>query len=1107
MLTMRKLFLLVLLACVALTAQAQYIQGSLNGGPPAPGPKYRSNLNTLERTVNLAGATILTDTFGNQRFALFVHIEDSCITYTPTPTGNTNNLSAFVERCGTDSLWYIDWTGASVFIGDRSGGAEASCDQDWLTISTDTCPTSIDDSIYHQKYASVGARYVWPGATFLVNDSTSSNGVLMVIQGDRSAKLAFYDLLNERWTMLYSNNTDLSVYVPQDGAFNVSTVSGTPDAPVADVTHFQVFTLDSTIAMNQYPNTRRDTQAVANFLYTDDMGIVRSQSVDSFPLAGRGGIYSGSGLIPDSTSAEVSFGGLFQIAYPSGVFDPAIRVTDNPPTTSRQVDINSTNATIQVYPNNVTIEAQDGVNMVSNDGTELEGTFFLSPYSVGISLDSTAPATGWSRLYATGGFAEMQAADGGTGGVATVRTYNTSGAGVPNVLASVDYTGATYPINRVLIDTNGVKIQTRGSAGTTGQVLRNVNGYAIWQDSSASASVNIYNSNGTISTNRTVTLGDTLLFDAASSAGSLQYNSLTGNNLEIDDTQFQVGDITNAADGIGLKVDAANVTMGDVFDLGNTYVASGTGGNYIRTDASNLQQTLSNTLWTINDGYFFFQDQRTTKPGVEYSLATLGADFTDSTLVHRRYVADMISDSLATIPGGGDVLQGGNSFGASMVIGTNDNNTFSIETNGVTRSTVSTGASTGGAWDETDVTSNTNSVETMYTSTVNSSGTAATGLGLRHVYALESSTTNGQTAAAADVVWSDATNATRTGDFVFSTVASGAALAELFRMGGTSYALTATASVSNTNTVSDRFTIRTNSSGTAAANFGGGILFQGESTTTDNQDMARISSYWTTATHASREAAISFQVGDSGGALAETVKIDRVNSSSGALTIGTSLPVTITPTSFTIAQSYTIGNAAQVLNLGGSTGSINIQTGASGVITINPSGTTQSANRVVFGGTNATVTSGTKYFSQWTSGFTPTSGTADFKTIALENTINQTGGANGNTWGIQVNPTLTAVGGTYYSVDISANSTSAKGVYQSGANTTNNFVGGTMFGSTSAPSAVAAIEVSSTTKGILFPRMTTTQRDAITAVAGLAIFNTTTSKLEVYDGAAWQQCF
>jgi len=1096
---MRKLFLLVLFACVALTAQAQYIQGSLNGGPPAPGPKYRSNLNTLERTVNLAGATILTDTFGNQRFALYVHIEDTCINYTPLPTGNTNNLSAFVERCGTDSLWYIDWTGASVFIGDRSGGAAASCDQDWLTISTDTCPTSIYDSIYHQKYASVGARYVWPGATFLVNDSTSSNGVLMVIQGERSAKLAFYDLLNERWTMLYSNNTDLSVYVPQDGTFNVSTVSGTPDAPVADVPHFQVFTLDSTIAMNQYPNTRRDTQAVANFLYTDDMGIVRSQSVDSFPLAGRGGIYGGSGLIPDSTSAEVSFGGFFQIAYPSGVFDPAIRVTDNPPTTSRQVDINSTNATIQVYPNNVTIEAQDGVNMVSNDGTELEGTFFLSPYSVGISLDSTAPATGWSRLYATGGFAEMQAADGGTGGVATLRTYNTSGAGVPNVLASVDYTGATYPINRVLIDTNGVKIQTRGSAGTTGQVLRNVNGYAVWQDSSASASVNIYNSNGTISTNRTVTLGDTLLFDAASSAGSLQYNSLTGNNLEMDDTQFQVGDITNASDGIGLKVDAANVTMGDVFDLGNTYVASGTGGNYVRTDASNLQQTLSNTLWTINDGYFFFQDLRTTKPGVEYSLATLGADFTDSTLVHRRYVADMISDSLATIPGGGDVLQGGNSFGASMVIGTNDNNLLLLRTNGVSRASLSSGASTGGAWSLINTSANTNTPENMFNITSNSSGTAATGFGLRHTYELETSTTNAQDAGAMDIVWSDATNATRTGDFVFSTVASGAALAELFRMGGTSYALTATASVSNTNTVADRFTIRTNSSGTAAASFGGGILFQGESTTTDNQDMARISSYWTTATHASREAAFSIELGDSGGALAECFKFDRV-SASGRLSIGNTSPLIINNTSITTASNpLAISSTSSSLDL--------FSTTSSGVNLYNSHNTATSTASIIIGNAlSFTQTSGTRNYLNVNYSFAPTSGTAVNNALVFSGTLNQTGGANGIIRDIYLNRTVTAVS-DYRGIEIAYSNSSAKGVYQSGANTTNNFVGGTMFGSTSAPSAVAAIEVSSTTKGILFPRMTTTQRDAITAVAGLAIFNTTTSKLEVYDGAAWQQCW
>lgn len=46
----------------------------------------------------------------------------------------------------------------------------------------------------------------------------------------------------------------------------------------------------------------------------------------------------------------------------------------------------------------------------------------------------------------------------------------------------------------------------------------------------------------------------------------------------------------------------------------------------------------------------------------------------------------------------------------------------------------------------------------------------------------------------------------------------------------------------------------------------------------------------------------------------------------------------------------------------------------------------------------------------------------------------------------------------------------------------------------------AILEVDSTTGGILFPRMTTTQRDLIVGPAdGLVIWNTTTGQLEVYD--------
>jgi len=54
------------------------------------------------------------------------------------------------------------------------------------------------------------------------------------------------------------------------------------------------------------------------------------------------------------------------------------------------------------------------------------------------------------------------------------------------------------------------------------------------------------------------------------------------------------------------------------------------------------------------------------------------------------------------------------------------------------------------------------------------------------------------------------------------------------------------------------------------------------------------------------------------------------------------------------------------------------------------------------------------------------------------------------------------------------------------------------------PAASAALDVTSTTAGVLFPRMTETQRDAIASPAdGLVLYNTTTNKLQVRAGGAW----
>jgi hypothetical protein len=57
---------------------------------------------------------------------------------------------------------------------------------------------------------------------------------------------------------------------------------------------------------------------------------------------------------------------------------------------------------------------------------------------------------------------------------------------------------------------------------------------------------------------------------------------------------------------------------------------------------------------------------------------------------------------------------------------------------------------------------------------------------------------------------------------------------------------------------------------------------------------------------------------------------------------------------------------------------------------------------------------------------------------------------------------------------------------------------------TTTPDDAALLDVSSTTKGILPPRMTTTQRDAISSPpAGLLVYNTSLNCNETYNGSSW----
>ena len=59
-------------------------------------------------------------------------------------------------------------------------------------------------------------------------------------------------------------------------------------------------------------------------------------------------------------------------------------------------------------------------------------------------------------------------------------------------------------------------------------------------------------------------------------------------------------------------------------------------------------------------------------------------------------------------------------------------------------------------------------------------------------------------------------------------------------------------------------------------------------------------------------------------------------------------------------------------------------------------------------------------------------------------------------------------------------------------------------GGLSAPNAFASLDLIGTDKALILNRLTTTQRDALTAIQGMTIFNITTGRIETFDGLSWE---
>ncbi|MBS1562362.1 MAG: hypothetical protein JSS89_12215 [Bacteroidetes bacterium] len=175
---------------------------------------------------------------------------------------------------------------------------------------------------------------------------------------------------------------------------------------------------------------------------------------------------------------------------------------------------------------------------------------------------------------------------------------------------------------------------------------------------------------------------------------------------------------------------------------------------------------------------------------------------------------------------------------------------------------------------------------------------------------------------------------------------------------GTSAPLNASSFTSVTAASQEVVKIRANTSGTAATNFGAGIGFYLQTTTTNDVSAASINGLWSTATHASRTGVVAILTVDNAGALTERIRF------------GTSLAgysAVMTPTDrggISVTQTYsgavaTGANFASVLTVSSATGA---GVGISSAVTLNTGAQTNGYHYAVYGQINSgTVSYGTAY--------------------------------------------------------------------------------------------------------------------------------------------------
>jgi len=247
--------------------------------------------------------------------------------------------------------------------------------------------------------------------------------------------------------------------------------------------------------------------------------------------------------------------------------------------------------------------------------------------------------------------------------------------------------------------------------------------------------------------------------------------------------------------------------------------------------------------------------------------------------------------------------------------------------------------------------------------------------------------------------------------------------------------------------------------------FGGAVNWAGKDENNTVRTLASQKVAWQTmdASGGDGDAYMSFEI--SGNlSLREGGRFSIFSGSVPQLQIGGTSGASYQTNSITpVAAGFLLGGDNPV-TVGSGQGSVTISNNSTNNIAIHNTvnAATSTAGIVLGNATSFTQTSGTRNYINYNSSFAPTSGTAIHNQFAFTGTLNQTGGANGIIRGINLAHTMTAVA-DYRAIEIADNHANAKGIYQTGALTTNNLVGRTTFGATTAPTALIQVAAGSAT--------------------------------------------